>query len=47
MAYLPTLPEKATLLDVFRMFPETKRPLLEFHECCCCGACVYRKPYPS
>jgi hypothetical protein len=32
MAYLPTLPEKATLLDVFRMFPETKRPLLEFHE---------------
>jgi hypothetical protein len=32
MAYLPTLPEKATLLDVFRMFPETNRPLLEFHE---------------
>jgi AhpD family alkylhydroperoxidase len=32
MAYLPTLPEKATLLDIFRMFPQTNRPLLEFHE---------------
>jgi uncharacterized peroxidase-related enzyme len=32
MAHLPSLPEKATLLDVFKMFPETNRPLLEFHE---------------
>ena len=32
MAHVPMLPEKATLLDVFRMFPETNRPLLEFHE---------------
>jgi uncharacterized peroxidase-related enzyme len=32
MAYLPNLPEKATLLEVFRMFPQTNRPLLEFHE---------------
>ena len=32
MAHLPTLPARATLLDVFRMFPETNRPLLEFHD---------------
>ena len=32
MTHLPSLPEKATLLDVFRMFPETNRPLLEFHD---------------
>ncbi len=32
MAYLPSLPAKATLLDVFKTFPETNRPLLEFHE---------------
>lgn len=32
MAYLPNLAEKATLLDVFRMFPQTNRPLLEFHQ---------------
>ena len=32
MVHLPSMPRDATLLDVFRMFPETKRPLLEFHE---------------
>jgi uncharacterized peroxidase-related enzyme len=32
MAHLPSLPAKATLLDVFKTFPETNRPLLEFHE---------------
>ena len=32
MAYLPSLPENASLLDVFRMFPETNEPLLVFHE---------------
>ena len=32
MAYLPSLPEDASLLDVFRMFPETNEPLLAFHE---------------
>jgi len=32
MAHLPTLPEKAKLLDVFRTFPETDPPRLEFHE---------------
>jgi len=32
MAYLPSLPEGATLLDVFKAFPETNRPLIEFHE---------------
>lgn len=32
MAHLPSLPAKATLLDVFKTFPQTNRPLLEFHE---------------
>lgn len=32
MAYLPSLPDDASLLDVFRMFPETNEPLLRFHE---------------
>jgi alkylhydroperoxidase family enzyme len=32
MAHLPSLPRDATLLDVFRKFPETCTPLLEFHE---------------
>jgi uncharacterized peroxidase-related enzyme len=32
MAHLPSLPKDATLLDVFRKFPETCAPLLEFHE---------------
>jgi uncharacterized peroxidase-related enzyme len=32
MPYLPSLTTGATLLDVFKMFPETSRPLLEFHE---------------
>lgn len=32
MAHLPSLPEGATLLDVFKAFPETNKPLIEFHE---------------
>jgi hypothetical protein len=32
MPFLPCLPGGATLLDVFRMFPETSKPLIEFHE---------------
>jgi uncharacterized peroxidase-related enzyme len=32
MSFLPSLPKGAVLLDVFRKFPETSRPLLEFHE---------------
>ena len=32
MSYLPSLPKDASLLDVFRMFPETNEPLLVFHE---------------
>jgi uncharacterized peroxidase-related enzyme len=32
MAYLPSLPADASLLDVFRMFPETNEPLISFHE---------------
>lgn len=32
MAHLPSLSNDATLLNVFKTFPETNRPLLEFHE---------------
>src|SRR5258708_30708318 len=32
MAHLPSLPKDASLLDVFRMFPETNEPLIMFHE---------------
>lgn len=32
MTFLPSLPPAATLLDVFKTFPETNRPLIEFHE---------------
>jgi uncharacterized peroxidase-related enzyme len=32
MAHLASLPAKATLLDVFRRFPETNAPLIEYHE---------------
>src|SRR5260370_7097841 len=30
MAYLPSLPEDAVLLDVFRAYPQTARPLLDY-----------------
>ena len=32
MAFLATLPRGATLLDVFRKFPATSKPPIEFHE---------------
>lgn len=32
MAYLQSLGPRATLLDVFRRFPETSRPLIEYHD---------------
>src|SRR5260370_41018077 len=32
MAYLPSMPKDASLLDVFWMFPETNEPLIAFHE---------------
>src|SRR5262249_32809434 len=32
MTYLPSLPEGAVLLDVFRAYPETARPLLDSHQ---------------
>ena len=32
MPFLPSLPDNATLLDVFKQYPETNRPLIEFHE---------------
>jgi len=32
MTYLPSLPEDAVLLDVFRAYPETSRPLLDYHQ---------------
>lgn len=32
MSYLPSLPENAVLLDVFRAYPDTARPLLDYHQ---------------
>lgn len=32
MSHLPSLPHDAVLLDVFRAYPETSRPLLEYHQ---------------
>ncbi len=32
MPFLPSLAEGATLLDVFKAFPETSKPLIEYHE---------------
>jgi uncharacterized peroxidase-related enzyme len=32
MTYLPSLPGDAVLLDVFRAYPQTARPLLDYHQ---------------
>ena len=32
MPFMPSLPADASLLDVFKRFPETNRPLIELHE---------------
>src|ERR687892_1913070 len=32
MAHLRSLPEGATLLEVFKAFPDSNKPLIEFHE---------------
>jgi uncharacterized peroxidase-related enzyme len=32
MPFLPSLPKGASLLNLFKAFPETSRPLIEFHE---------------
>ncbi|GAB3488513.1 carboxymuconolactone decarboxylase family protein [Amycolatopsis cihanbeyliensis] len=32
MTYLPSLPEGATLLDVFRSYPQTSAPLVDYHQ---------------
>ena len=32
MAYLRSLPGDAVLLDVFRAYPDTARPLLDYHQ---------------
>jgi len=32
MSFLPSLPRGASLLDLFKKFPETSEPLIEFHE---------------
>lgn len=32
MPYLPSMPDGAVLMDVFRAFPDTTRPLLDYHE---------------
>jgi uncharacterized peroxidase-related enzyme len=32
VSYLSSLPDDAVLMDVFRLYPETSRPLLDYHE---------------
>ncbi len=32
MPHLPSLPEKATLIDIFKRFPASSKPLLRYHE---------------
>ena len=32
MSYLSSLPDDAVLMDVFKRYPETSRPLLDYHE---------------
>ncbi|HEV2781212.1 MAG TPA: carboxymuconolactone decarboxylase family protein [Actinophytocola sp.] len=32
MSYLPSIPDGAVLMDVFRAYPDTTRPLLDYHE---------------
>ena len=32
MSYLSSLPDDAVLMDVFKLHPETSRPLLDYHE---------------
>lgn len=32
MAFLPSLPARSSLINLFRLFPELSRPLIEFHE---------------
>src|SRR5215510_10171180 len=32
MPFLPSLPKGASLLDLFKAFPETSIPLIQFHE---------------
>jgi uncharacterized peroxidase-related enzyme len=32
LPYLPSLPENAALIDVFRAYPDTAGPLLDYHE---------------
>jgi uncharacterized peroxidase-related enzyme len=32
MPFLPSLPPGASLLDVFKAYPDTSQPLIEFHE---------------
>ncbi len=32
MPYLPSLPAAGVLLDLFRQYPETSKPLLDYHE---------------
>jgi uncharacterized peroxidase-related enzyme len=32
MPFLPSLRSRASLVDVFKAFPETSKPLIEFHE---------------
>jgi len=32
VTFLPSLPDSAKLLDVFRVYPDTAHPLVDYHE---------------
>jgi uncharacterized peroxidase-related enzyme len=32
MPFLPSMPKGSSLIDLFKLFPETSKPLIEFHE---------------
>jgi uncharacterized peroxidase-related enzyme len=43
MSHLPSLKSGTTLLDLFRLFPETSKPLIEFHEALLRGPSPFTK----
>jgi hypothetical protein len=45
MTYVPSLPGGAVLLDVFRAYPDTARPLLDYHQAQLRGRS--RRPVPG
>ena len=47
MAYLPSLPDGAVLLDVFRAYPQAARPLPHYHQALLRGPSPARRRRPN